>query len=107
MGLGFNAVVMSPDLDDLRNAVGTFRRAAENAGRDPGSLPVVVRVNGSVTAKPPASERAPLTATVAQVADDLTELQAMNVDQVFWAMDTELDKQLQALEQLLAQAGPG
>jgi probable F420-dependent oxidoreductase len=58
MGLGFNATVMSPDLDDLRNTIGTFRHAAENAGRDPGSLPVVVRVNGSVTTKPPATRRA-------------------------------------------------
>lgn len=103
MGLGFNPTVSSPNLDDLRTAIGTFRRAAENAGHDPGILPVVVRVNGTITANAPAGDRAPLTGTVAQVADDLAQLQAWDVDQVFWAMDAEPDEQLYALEQLLAQ----
>jgi probable F420-dependent oxidoreductase len=107
MGVGFNPVAMPPDLDQLRDVVGIFRRAAEGGGRDPGSLPVVVRVNGSITSKPPAGDRAPLTGTVAQVADDLAALRAMNVDQVFWQMDTEPDEQLDALEQLLAHAAPG
>lgn len=105
MGLGFNPTPMSPDLADLRNAIQTFRQTAENAGHDPGSLPVVVRVNGPVTVKPPA-ERAPLTGSVAQVADDLAELEALDVDQTFWAMDTDPDEQLEALEQLRAQMGP-
>lgn len=103
MGLGFNPTVSSPNLDDLRTAIGTFRRAAENAGHDPGILPVVVRVNGTITANAPAGDRAPLTGTVAQVADDLAQLQAWDVDQVFWAMDAEPDEQLHALEQLLAE----
>jgi probable F420-dependent oxidoreductase len=105
MGLGFNPVVMAPELDQLRTAITTFRQAAERAGHDPASLPVVVRVNGPVTTGPPAGERAPLTGTVAQVADDLAELQTLELDQVFWAMDTEPDEQLHAMEQLLAQTG--
>ncbi|WP_053206129.1 LLM class flavin-dependent oxidoreductase [Jiangella muralis] len=103
MGLGFNVSVNSPDLADLGDAIAMFRQAAQNAGRDPGTLPVVVRVNGSVTVKPPAGERAPLTGSVTQVADDLATLHALDVDQVFWQMDTEPADQLEALEQLLAQ----
>lgn len=57
MGLGLNPVLIS--WDGLRDAVETFRRAATSAGRDPSSLPVVVRVNGSITTKP-LDERAPL-----------------------------------------------
>lgn len=104
MGLGFNPTVMSPNLDDLLTAVETFRRAAADAGRDPGSLPVVVRVNGSVTVEP-VGERTPLTGPASQVADELARLQAVDVDQVFWDMDTEPEEQLQALDQLLDQTG--
>lgn len=103
MGLGFNAAVMSPDLNDLRTAITTFRQAAENAGHDPDTLPVVVRVNGSITTTPTDGQRTPLTGTVTQVTDDLATLHEMKVDQVFWSMDTEPDDQLHALEQLLAQ----
>ena len=107
MGLGFNVNVMTPDLADLQTAIESFRQAAEKAGRDPGSLPVVVRVNGNVTAdrstRPSSIERGLLTGTVAKVGDDLDKLQGLNVDQVFWQMDTQPDEQLHALEQLLSQ----
>lgn len=103
MGLGFNPTIMSSDLHDLLNTVATFRQAAADAGHDPKSLPVVVRVNGTVTAESISGERAPLTGSVAQVADDLTKLQTIDVDQVFWEMDTGPEEQLHALEQLLAQ----
>ena len=77
--------------------------AAEAAGHDPGSLPVAVQVNGPVTTEPLA-ERAPLTGSVEQVAEDLAELRSLGADQVFWSMvGTEPDAQLRALELLLAQ----
>jgi alkanesulfonate monooxygenase SsuD/methylene tetrahydromethanopterin reductase-like flavin-dependent oxidoreductase (luciferase family) len=60
----------------LRTSVETFRRAAEAAGRDPGPLPIVVQVNGSVTTTP-LDERAPLTGSTDQVADDLAQLSAL------------------------------
>ena len=60
----------------LRTAVETFRRFAEAAGRDPGPLPIVVQVNGSVTTTP-LDERAPLTGSIDQVADDLAQLSAL------------------------------
>jgi probable F420-dependent oxidoreductase len=101
MGLGLTHVMFSWDM--LRDSVETFRRAAEAAGHDPGSLPVVVQVNGPVTPKA-LDERAPLTGSVEQVAEDLAELRALGVDHVFWLMpEVRPDEQLQALEQLLAQ----
>jgi probable F420-dependent oxidoreductase len=106
MGLGFNVTVSSPDIDDLRNAVAVFRGAAEEAGRDPATLPVVVRVNGSITSAAAAAERVPLTGGVGHVVDDLAQLHAIDVDHVFWQMDTHPDDQLEAMEQVHAQVGP-
>jgi probable F420-dependent oxidoreductase len=100
MGLGLNPVLMS--WDGLRETVETFRRAAESAGRDSRSLPVVVRVNGSITTKP-LDERAPLTGSVEQVAEELAQVRSMGADHVFWSMDTEPAEQLAVMEQLLAQ----
>jgi alkanesulfonate monooxygenase SsuD/methylene tetrahydromethanopterin reductase-like flavin-dependent oxidoreductase (luciferase family) len=88
--------------DVLRSTVEVFRRAASAAGDAPGSLPVVVQVNGSVTTTP-LDERAPLTGSVQQVADDLAELKSLGVDHVFWSLYAEPDEQLHSLEQLLAQ----
>ena len=101
MGLGLAVVMFSWDM--LRDTVELVRRAAEDAGHDPGSLPVAVQVNGPVTTEPLA-ERAPLTGSVEQVAEDLAELRSLGADQVFWSMvGTEPDAQLRALELLLAQ----
>ncbi|MGH8931324.1 MAG: TIGR03619 family F420-dependent LLM class oxidoreductase [Egibacteraceae bacterium] len=101
MGLGLNPVLMS--WDGLRDTVETFRRAAKSAGHDPSSLPVMVRVNGSITTKP-LDERAPLTGSVEQVAEDLAQARSVGADHVFWSMDTEPAEQLAVMEQLLAQA---
>jgi probable F420-dependent oxidoreductase len=105
MGLGLTTVMFSWDM--LRAAMETFRRAAEATGRDPKSLPIVVQVNGPVTTKPLA-ERAPLTGSIDQVADDVVQLSALGADHVFWAMvDTAPDEQLHALEQLRATGAVG
>jgi probable F420-dependent oxidoreductase len=101
MGLGFNPTTMTPDLNDLIKAIQTFRQAAEESGHDPSTLPVVVRVNGTITTQPREGERAPLTGTIAQVIDDLAKLEPLHVNQVFWDMDTSPDEQLQAMQELL------
>jgi alkanesulfonate monooxygenase SsuD/methylene tetrahydromethanopterin reductase-like flavin-dependent oxidoreductase (luciferase family) len=61
----------------------------------------MVQVNGSVTASP-LDQRAPLTGTVEQVADDLAELNSLGIAQVFWSLYTHPEEQPDALEQLLA-----
>lgn len=60
-------------------------------------------MNGPVTTAY-LDERAPLTGSVEEVAEDLAELRSLGADQVFWSMvGTKPDAQLHALELLLAQ----
>ena len=100
LGLGLAQVMFAWEM--LRDTLEAYRRAAEAAGHDPGTMPVVVQVNGPVTTRP-LDEREPLTGAVEQVAGDLAELRALGVDHVFWLMaDTPPDEQLHALERLLA-----
>ncbi|GAA0352310.1 TIGR03619 family F420-dependent LLM class oxidoreductase [Actinoallomurus spadix] len=101
LGLGLNPVVMT--WEQLEDTVSTFRRAAEKAGHDPASLPLVVRVNGSLTAKP-RERRTPLTGSVDQVLEDLGRVRALGAAHVLWAMRTQPDEQLAVLEDLLDRA---
>ncbi|MGH3740633.1 MAG: TIGR03619 family F420-dependent LLM class oxidoreductase [Micromonosporaceae bacterium] len=101
MGLGLNPMLRS--WESLEADVRTFRQAAQEAGHDPMSLPIVVRVNGSITdAAKPYDKRSPLTGSVEQVAEDLPRLRALEVDEVFWSMSTPPAQQLDALQRLLA-----
>ncbi|GAA1593367.1 LLM class F420-dependent oxidoreductase [Actinomadura kijaniata] len=81
LGAGISLVVF--DWDALRGQVEAYRAAAEAAGHAAG--PVVVQVNGPVTARP-LDGRAPLTGSAEQVAADLERLDALGVDHVFWSM---------------------
>ncbi len=104
MGLGLNPIAgspLQPTLDALGEFIQTFRRAAESAGHDPGVLPVVVRVNGPITERA-LDERAPLTGSVDQVLDDLARLETFGVNEVMWSMGTKPDRQIAAMERLLA-----
>jgi probable F420-dependent oxidoreductase len=103
MGLGLNPIAgspLQPTLDALGDYLQTFRRAAESAGHDPGVLPVVVRVNGSITERA-LNERAPLTGSVDQVVDDLARLESFGVNEVMWSMSIRPDEQIAAMERLL------
>jgi probable F420-dependent oxidoreductase len=104
MGLGINPIYGRPvlaTLEDLDAFLQNFRRAGEAAGHDPAVLPVVLRVNGSIT-DAPLDEREPLTGSVEQVAEDLVVLEPLGVNEVMWSMDTEPDEQLDAMRRLLA-----
>jgi hypothetical protein len=82
-----------------------FHRGAEAAGHDPGTLPVVVQVNGPVTDQP-LDGRAPVTGSVEQVAGVLAELRTLDVDQVLrMVVDPEPDQRLDVLDRLLAEHG--
>ncbi|HEY7488517.1 MAG TPA: TIGR03619 family F420-dependent LLM class oxidoreductase [Streptosporangiaceae bacterium] len=107
MGVGLNPIAGNPvfaTLDALGDYIQTFRRAAEEAGHDPNVLPVVVRVNGTITEQP-LDEREPLTGSVDQVADDLPKLEPFGVTEVLWAMSSPPDEQITAMERLLAATG--
>jgi probable F420-dependent oxidoreductase len=98
LGLGLNPVLMG--WEQLEDMVQAFRTAAAGAGHDPLALPVVVRVNGTVT-DTPVEDRAPGTGSVEQVADDVARLDALGISQTFWSMATAPAKQLEAMERLL------
>jgi probable F420-dependent oxidoreductase len=98
MGHGINPVLVT--MAGLEQAVGTFREAALAAGHDPAALPVVVRVNGTITDEP-VERRQPLTGSVEQVLEDLPALEALGVAEVFWSGSAEPDDQVRRLERLL------
>lgn len=99
--LGFGLALVVFAWDDLRSTVSAFRHAAAAAGHDAESLPVTVQINGPVTIGSPADDRAPLTGSVEQVADDLLELDRLGIDHIYWAM-LDPDKQLDILSHLSA-----
>ena len=97
--LGTGLILVMFDWDALRDTIATFRRTAASSGHDPATLPIVVQINGSITATAQ-DERAPLTGSVEQVAADLAQLTSLDVEHVLWNMDTDPDDQLDALRQL-------
>ncbi|MDF5751615.1 TIGR03619 family F420-dependent LLM class oxidoreductase [Spongiactinospora sp. TRM90649] len=102
LGVGLNPVAMS--WDALEGAIAAFRGFERDAGREPGALPVVVRVNAPISGEP-LDERGPLSGSVQQVAGDVERLRGLGVNEVFWSMDstgTEPDVQLARMTELLA-----
>ena len=99
MGIGINPVLQTWDY--LGHLIATFRTAAETAGHDASRLPIIARVNGSITYQP-TSDDAPLTGSAEQVARGVERLRGLGVHHVFWAMfDRTPDQQLDAMRQLL------
>jgi probable F420-dependent oxidoreductase len=96
LGVGLNPIMMGWEMLDF--ALTTFRAAAEKAGHE--SLPVVLKVNGSVTPSP-VDTREPLTGGVEQVLEDLDRVRAAGIDHVAWVMDTDPDEQLAVMADLL------
>ncbi len=81
LGVGLALVIF--DWPTVREAVATFRAAAGAAGVDPGTLPVMLQVNGNVTDEPQ-DEHGPLLGSPEQVAADLVEAEKLGVDHVYW-----------------------
>jgi probable F420-dependent oxidoreductase len=79
LGLGFNPGIYT--WESFEHQMKIFRDSTPR-GAEPG--PVVVRVNGSVTAEPLGDERAPLTGDIAEVRADLARAAALGVTEVFW-----------------------
>jgi probable F420-dependent oxidoreductase len=97
LGIGLFPIIMGWEM--LDTVVSLFRTAAEKAGHE--SLPVVVKVNGSVTTSPTDGDRAPLAGGVEQVLEDLDRVRATGIDHVVWTMDTDPADQLTAMADLL------
>jgi alkanesulfonate monooxygenase SsuD/methylene tetrahydromethanopterin reductase-like flavin-dependent oxidoreductase (luciferase family) len=72
-------------LEILGGTVNAFRTAAQEAGRDPSTLKIYVRVNGTITTNLPEEGRPFLNGSPNQIARDLEKLQPLNIDHVFFA----------------------
>lgn len=71
------------DLDRLEHSVGLVRSGAEEAGRDPGGVRIVLRAVVELTDADPGRSRRPFRGTVAQVLDDLALVRAAGATEVF------------------------
>lgn len=99
MGAGLHPVFATWEM--LDGLIQEFHQAAETAGHDPATLPIIVRVNGVIADNAP--DPAPLTGAVAQVAADVDRLATLGVDHLMWFMpETEPQQQLDAMHELLA-----
>jgi len=99
---GLNPIVFSQE--QLLALTTLFRDTAKEHGRDPDTLPVVVRANVPITEKPIDTDRPFLGGSPDQIADDLTTLIGKGIDQVMFSngASTDLDTELQLLHQLAA-----
>jgi probable F420-dependent oxidoreductase len=97
LGVGLTLVIF--DWDAVRASVETFRAAAGGAGHDPDTLPVMLQVNGNVTAEP-LDERGPLLGSPEQVAADLDRAARLGIEHIYWNTDDEPLRHLPLLGQL-------
>jgi probable F420-dependent oxidoreductase len=97
LGLGLTLVIF--DWDTIRETIETFRTAAGAAGHDADTLPIMLQVNGTVTAEP-LDERGPLLGSTDQVAADLDQAAKLGIEHVYWNSDDDPLSQLPLLERL-------
>lgn len=99
LGLGIHPVFFN--WEGLTSQVETFRRAAEAAGHDPQSLPIVLRVNGDIGDNSGAQQQ-PLTGPIDQVAADVERVKSIGIEHINWGMFvTKPDDQLRIMERLI------
>jgi probable F420-dependent oxidoreductase len=97
LGLGLTLVIF--DWETVRESVAIFRAAAEAAGQEPDSLPIMLQVNGNVTANP-LDGAGPLQGSPDQVAADLGKATKLGVGHIFWHFDDDPLPRLPLLAQL-------
>ena len=97
LGLGLTLVIF--DWDMVQQTVEAFRTSASAAGHDPDTLPVMLQVNGDVTAEA-LDEHGPLLGSPEQVAADLDRAARLGVEHVYWNSVTDPLAQLPLLAQL-------
>src|SRR4029453_13022493 len=97
LGVGLTLVIF--EWDTIRETIETFRAAAGAAGHDPDTLPIMLQVNGNVTAEP-LDERGPLLGSPDQISADLGRAARMGIEHIYWNTDDEPLRQLPLLGQL-------
>ncbi|NUR93413.1 MAG: TIGR03619 family F420-dependent LLM class oxidoreductase [Nonomuraea sp.] len=91
--LGLGLTIVGFAWDQIRQTISTYGEAGG---------PIVVHVNGGISDSP-LDQRMPLTGSAEQVAEDLTELEKLGVDHVFWLpFDSDWDEQLVRISALSA-----
>ncbi|MEJ3657998.1 TIGR03619 family F420-dependent LLM class oxidoreductase [Actinomycetes bacterium KLBMP 9759] len=97
-GLGLNPIFFG--WEALEGALVAFRAATEEAGRDPATLPVVLRVNGGFADAPDPDGPSPA-GTVDQVVEAVPRLERLGVTEIFWDPPGEREPHLERLGQLI------
>lgn len=97
LGVGLTLVIF--DWDTIRDTIEIFRTAASTAGHDLNTLPIMLQVNGNITAEP-IDEHGPLLGSPEQVAADLDHAAELGVEHVYWNSSDDPLGQLPQLEQL-------
>lgn len=98
LGLGLNPVWFG--WEALEGTVLAFRAAAAEAGHDPETLPVVVRVNQFPAAEPTADGASP-TGSPEQILEAIPRLERIGVTEVLWNLDdAPVEEQLPRLAEL-------
>jgi probable F420-dependent oxidoreductase len=78
------------DLSAISDSIRTVRGAAEDAGRNPADVQIVVRGVLKLGA-PAGADRSPLTGSAEQIRDDLARLAEQGVDEVFLDLNFDPD----------------
>jgi probable F420-dependent oxidoreductase len=98
LGLGLNPVWFG--WEALEGTVQAFRAAAAEAGHDPTTLPVVVRINQFPAAEPTAEGASP-TGSPEQIAEAIPRLERIGVTELLWTFDGPVEEQLPRLTELV------
>jgi alkanesulfonate monooxygenase SsuD/methylene tetrahydromethanopterin reductase-like flavin-dependent oxidoreductase (luciferase family) len=104
---GLNPIAFSAEA--LLGSVKAFHAAAEEIGRDPATLRVVVRANVPITAEPLGDDRPYLGGSPRQIAEDVAALEGTGVDHVLFSntADVDADEEVRLLERLITEVNPG
>jgi alkanesulfonate monooxygenase SsuD/methylene tetrahydromethanopterin reductase-like flavin-dependent oxidoreductase (luciferase family) len=97
LGVGLTLVIF--EWDTIRETIETFRTAASAAGHNPDTLPIMLQVNGNISAEP-LDERGPLLGSPEQVAADLDQAAELGVEHVYWNSNDDPLSQLPLLAEL-------
>jgi probable F420-dependent oxidoreductase len=99
IGLALNPVWFG--WEALEGTVEVYRAAATEAGHDPATLPVVVRVNQFPAAEPTADGASP-TGSPAQILEAIPRLERIGVTELLWNLDEgPVEEQLPRLAELV------
>ena len=87
LGDGYHGGILP--FDQMKELLGGFIQAAQNAGRDLSELQVVCRGNLKLLDKSPGTSRYPLTGTIVEIKDDLKRCEEMGITEIIFEMNFE------------------